>query len=210
MIYNLDAIKLTKSLDDNSVDLCIVDIPYGEVNRKSNGLRNLDKQDADIKTFDEKEFVEVLVPKVSGSIYIFCGTEQVSIIRKTMVELGLSTRLCIFEKSNPSPMNGQHIWLSSVECCVFGKKAGAIFNEHCKSAVWRFPTVRGKIHPTQKPLALMEYLVKTSSNENDLVYDPCCGSGTTLLAAKNLNRRYIGSDISQEYVTATIERLTNG
>ena len=121
-IINDDCFNVFESIKSNSIPLVVTDIPYGKVNRKSNGLRNLNKGEADIVNFDIKELVDKLCFICSGSIYIFCGTEQVSEIRKYMVENGMSTRLCIWEKSNPSPMNGEYIWLSGIECCVFGKK----------------------------------------------------------------------------------------
>lgn len=66
---------------------------------------------------------------------------------------------------------------------------------------------RGKVHPTQKPVALMEYLIKTYTNENDIILDPYMGSGTTLVAAKKLNRRAIGIELSEEYCNFAVERL---
>ena len=62
-------------------------------------------------------------------------------------------------------------------------------------------------HPTQKPLQLMERIVKIWSNENDLVLDSFVGSGSTLLAAKNLNRRFIGIEKKREYYDMCLERL---
>lgn len=158
-----DCMTYLKNVPNKSMTCTVTDIPYGEVNRKSNGLRNLDKKDADIVTFSLEDFVEEVCRVTSGSIYIFCGTEQVSAIRSLLVKAGASTRLCIWEKTNPSPMNGKTIWLSGIECCVYGKFKGATFNEHCKNTVFRFPTVRGKIHPTQKPVALLQYLIETST-----------------------------------------------
>lgn len=76
-----DCLELMKDIPDGSVDLVLTDIPYGEVNRESNGLRNLDKGKADIVTFDLKELTKTLCDKTDGSIYMFCGTEQVSTIR---------------------------------------------------------------------------------------------------------------------------------
>ena len=198
-LYNGDCLELMKEIPNGSVDLVLTDIPYGEVNRKSNGLRNLDKGKADIVTFDLKELTETLCDKTDGSIYMFCGTEQVSTIRATMIEKGLSTRLCIWEKTNPSPMNGQVIWLSGIECCVYGKKKNATFNEHCKNTVFRFPTVKGKLHPTQKPIDLMKYLIEVSSNENDTVLDPFMGSGSTGVACVNTNRNFIGIELDKNY-----------
>ena len=198
-LYNGDCLELMKEIPNGSVDLVLTDIPYGEVNRKSNGLRNLDKGKADIVTFDLKELTETLCDKTGGSIYMFCGTEQVSTIRATMIEKGLSTRLCIWEKTNPSPMNGQVIWLSGIECCVYGKKKNATFNEHCKNTVFRFPTVKGKLHPTQKPIDLMKYLIEVSSNENDTVLDPFMGSGSTGVACVNTNRNFVGIELDKNY-----------
>lgn len=73
-------------------------------------------------------------------------------------------------------------------------------------SVQYFTRDRG-LHPTQKPLAMMEYFVKTYSNENDLVVDPFAGSGTTLLASKNLNRKYLGAEKQEKYRSIIEERL---
>lgn len=69
------------------------------------------------------------------------------------------------------------------------------------------PNRNGKLHPTQKPVDLCEYLIKTYTNENDLVLDNCAGSGTTLLAAKNLNRRFIGIEKEEKYFNIAKTRL---
>jgi len=66
---------------------------------------------------------------------------------------------------------------------------------------------KGKTHPTQKPIDLMEYLIKTYTNEGDLVLDNCMGSGTTCLAAKNLNRQFIGIEKEEGYYNICVERL---
>lgn len=202
-----DCLEVMRDIPDGSVDMVMTDIPYGKVNRKSNGLRNLYKGNADIVNFDLSQLITGLSRVCGKSIYIFCGTEQVSEIRSTLVKNGYSTRLGIWEKTNPSPMNGQYIWLSSVECCVYGKKSGAIFNEHCKSSVWRFPTARGKLHPTMKPVKLIEYLINTSSTTNDLIFDPFMGSGTTGVAAKNLNRKFIGIELNEDYFNIAKARI---
>jgi DNA modification methylase len=65
----------------------------------------------------------------------------------------------------------------------------------------------GKLHPTQKPIALAEYLVATYTNEGDTVLDPTMGSGTTLRAAKNLNRNYIGFELDDNYYRIATKRL---
>ncbi len=66
---------------------------------------------------------------------------------------------------------------------------------------------KGKLHPTQKPVSLLEYLIKTYTQEGDLVLDNCAGSGSTLVAAKNLNRQFIGIEKEEEYYDICLERL---
>ena len=63
------------------------------------------------------------------------------------------------------------------------------------------------IHPTQKPVALMEYLIKTYSNEGETVLDNCMGSGTTGVACKKTNRNFIGIEKDTEYFTQAKERI---
>jgi len=67
----------------------------------------------------------------------------------------------------------------------------------------------GKLHPTQKPIALYEYLIKTYSNEGDVVLDPCMGSGTTGIACLNTGREFIGIERDEEYYKTAEERLNN-
>jgi len=75
--------------------------------------------------------------------------------------------------------------------------------------ILRFTKDKGKrLHPTQKPVALFEYLIKTYTNEGDLVLDNCAGSGTTGVACKNLNRNYILIEKEPEYVEIIKKRLT--
>jgi site-specific DNA-methyltransferase (adenine-specific) len=104
-------------------------------------------------------------------------------------------------------MNGEHIWLSGVECCVYGKRRGAAFNERCKNTVFRYPTVRGKLHPTAKPLAFFERLVAASSNPGDTVLDPFMGSGTTGVACVNLKRDFIGIELDADYFKIAQDRI---
>jgi len=66
---------------------------------------------------------------------------------------------------------------------------------------------KAKQHPTAKPVALMEYLIKTYTNENELVLDFTCGSGTTMVACKNLNRRGIGIEMDDKYFEIAKERI---
>lgn len=70
-------------------------------------------------------------------------------------------------------------------------------------------TQNSSLHPTQKPVALFEYLIKTYTNEGDLVLDNCMGSGTTGVACKNLNRDFIGIELDGKYFNIAKERIEN-
>lgn len=202
-----DSLKILTTMSDKSVDMTLTDIPYGGVNRKSNGLRNLDKGVADTVDFDMQVLLRHLIRVTKGSLYIFCGANQVSEIFDTFNQSGLSSRVCVWKKTNPSPMNGEHIWLSGVEFCVFGKHKGATFNQHCKNVVWEFPVQRSTIHPTQKPIRLFDYLIESSSNKNDLIFDPFSGSGTTAICCKRTGRNYIAIEKNPVWFEASKERL---
>jgi len=191
-----------------AADLVLTDVPYGVVSRPSAGLRCFNKGCADVPTVPLVDLPGLLS---APSVYVFCGREQVSALLRGFSSLGMSTRLAFWEKTNPSPINGQHLWLSSVECCVFARSPGATFNEMCASPVFRGASDREMDgHPTPKPRWLMERIVRASSNAGDTVLDPFMGSGTTLVAAKNLGRKAIGIEIEERYCEIAAERLSQG
>jgi site-specific DNA-methyltransferase (adenine-specific) len=68
---------------------------------------------------------------------------------------------------------------------------------------------KGKLHPTQKPVELLEYLIKTYTNENETVLDNCMGSGSTGVACKNLNRKFIGIELDNTYFEIAKKRIEN-
>lgn len=210
-IYNDNCMDYMKTMPDGCVNLTITDIPYGEVNRDSNGLRTLDKENADIMTFDLQEFLPELFRVTSGTIIIFCGKEQLSEIHKFFSEKQKkhqgTVRQLIWKKTNPSPMNGQHIYLSGIENAVWFKKRGGTFNAHCKNTVFEYPCGRSKLHPTEKNHDLLKELILDNSNEGDIVFDPCTGSGSHLLVAKENNRNWLGVELNERYFEIAENRL---
>lgn len=200
-----------KRMEDGSVDLTLTDIPYGVVNRDSNGLRNLNKEEADIMTFDLQDFLSEVYRVTSGTIIIFCSKEQISEIysffdHKQKNKLG-TVRQLIWEKTNPSPMNGQYVYLSGIENAVWFKKKGGSFNAHCKNPVFKYACGRSKLHPTEKNHDLLKELILDNSDVGDIVFDPCTGSGSHLLVAKENDRQYLGVEINKEYFAITKERI---
>lgn len=202
-----DCLDVMRTMPDKCVDLLLTDIPYDGVNRKSNGLRNLDKGKADIITFDLSEFISQSIRIVKGSGYIFCGWGQISLISDLLVDAKASVRLGFWHKTNPSPMNGQNIYLSGTEPFIYFKFPKATFNAFCRTAVFNYPNGHSKIHPTEKPLKLFDEIIKISSNENDMVFDPCIGSGTTAIAAIRIGRQFIGIEKDPEYHRLACERV---
>jgi len=210
-IINGDCVEEMSVIGKDSANLTLTDIPYGEVNRDSNGLRKLDKGLADEMTFDLNLFLKELYRITNSTIIIFCGNEQYSTIYKFFSEKQKkhkgTVRQIIWAKSNPSPMNGQHIYLSGTENAVWFKKRGGTFNAHCKKNVFQFPCGRSKLHPTEKNHALLKELILDNSNEGDLIFDPCAGSGSHLLVARENNRNFLGIELSEEYYKIAKERL---
>lgn len=208
-----DCMKLMNNIPNESVDLVLTDIPYNKVNRKDNGLRKLDKENADVLTFDLINFLNQLYDKTKSTIIIFCGKEQVSIIHSYFNDKqkkGKGTvRQLIWEKSNPSPMNGQHIYLSGVENAIWFKKRGGTFNAHCKNTVFKYPIGRSKLHPTEKNHLLLQELILDNSNENDLIFDPCMGSGSTGVVALQNNRNFLGMELDENYFNIAENRIYN-
>ena len=195
-------------MKNNKVDFTITDIPYNAVSRNSNGLRNLNKKEADILTFDLNIFLEELFRITKNSIVIFCGKEQFSSIFSFFASKKGTTRPIVWEKSNPSPMNGKYIYLSGIELAVWFKKSGAkTFNAFCKNTVFKYPNGSTKLHPTEKNHKLLSELIIDNTNDGDIVFDPCCGSGSHLLVSKQLNRNFVGFEINEEYYKIAIKRL---
>lgn len=198
-----------KNISDNVFDFTLTDIPYDAVSRVSNGLRKLDKEKADILTFDLQTFLNEVYRVTKNSICIFCGKEQFSEIFEFFANKKGTTRPIVWHKSNPSPMNGEYIYLSGVELAVWFKKSGAkVFNARCKNTVFKYPNGSSKLHPTEKNHKLLEELILDNTNENDTVFDPCCGSGSHCLIAKNLNRNYFGIELDKTYFDIANKRMS--
>lgn len=207
-LFNDDCIKIMKDMKNNSVDLTLTDIPYGEVNREDNGLRNLDKGVADVLTFDLDIFLDEVYRVTKGTIIIFCGREQMSYIHRYFAQKKRGTvRQGIWQKTNPMPSNGQYIYLSGIENFIWFRKPGGAFNAHCKNTVFKHPNGSSKIHPTEKNHELLRELILDNSNEGEIVFDPCYGSASSLYVALQENRKIKGVEIDEEHFNRGKERL---
>ena len=207
-VFNKDCMEHFKTMSKDSVDFTLTDIPYDVVSRESNGLRNLDKGKADVLTFNLLNFLNEVYRVTKNSICIFCSKEQFSYIYQFFAEKKGTVRPIVWQKTNPSPMNGQFIYLSGCELAVWFKKSGAkVFNARCKNTVFKHPNGSSKLHPTEKNHGLLKELILDNTNEGDVVFDPCCGSGSHLFVAQQNNRKYYGIEIDKNYYEITLQRL---
>ena len=202
------------SMKNNSVNMTLTDIPYGTVTRNTNGLERLAILDtlgtADQTTFNELDFCKEVLRVTKGSICIFCGKEQFSTIFNFFAQQKGTTRAIVWEKTNPVPSNGKYVYLSGVEFAVWFKKSGyPIFNAFCKNTVFRYPIPSGarRLHKTQKHWDLWKELILDNSNEGDIIFDPCAGSGVTAQVALENNRNYICCELDKETYDKSLDYL---
>lgn len=207
-IYHARCEDVLPDLIGVGIEAIVTDPPYNAINRETGGLRRLDKGRADSEPVDIDALAPLFARIARGTVYVWCAQEQLSRWLSAFQREGMTTRTCVWWKTNPSPMNGEHFWLSAIELCAFARHGGAVFNRRCAAPVWRFPVADANGHPTPKPIGLMAEQVGASTNPGDLVLDPYMGSGSTLVAAKNLGRRAIGIEIEERYCEIAARRLS--
>jgi site-specific DNA-methyltransferase (adenine-specific) len=215
-IWHGDCLELMVNIPDKSVDLILTDPPYN-IARKNNfhtmGRAGIDfggwDKNADIFSYI-KECQRVL--DKNGSFIVFNDWKNLGDIVKVAESYGFITKdMLRLEKSNPMPRNRDRRYITDFECAIWFTVPNAkwIFNR--QDDKYQRPkfvcSIDKGLHPTQKSLSLMEQLIKIHSNENQLILDCFAGSGTTLLASKNLNRQFIGIEKEKEYYDICIERL---
>jgi DNA modification methylase len=119
---------------------------------------------------------------------------------------------CVWHKQNPMPslMKRHWTWASELICyATYGKHTFNFPAEGHASNVWTIIKQSDGTHPTQKPVAVPAQAISHSSNAGDIVADPFLGSGTTMLAAEQLNRKCCGMEISPAYCAVILQRMTD-
>lgn len=202
-----DALDVLRTLPSGSVDAVVTDPPYNAINRRTGGLRRIDKGGADAAPIDITALAAEFWRITRGSVYVWCSDEQYTPWTQAFKTLGGTTRKCAWWKSNPSPMNGQHLWLSALELCVFARKPRAYFARHCAAPVWHGPIATGIPHPCPKPVWLMRELVGASCPPGGVTLDPFAGSGSTGVAAIQGGYHFIGIERDADYAAIAATRL---
>ncbi len=151
-----------------------------------------------------------------GSLFFFNAWKNIGEMSKYAEGLGMEAKdFFRWEKLNPMPRNRDRRYIVDFEVGVWLVKQGAKWTFNRQDPKFERPKfvsgiVSGKEktkHTTQKPVSLMEHLIKIHTNENDLVLDPFMGSGTTGVACKNLNRNFIGIELDKEYFEIAKKRI---
>lgn len=232
-----DCLEVMKGMADSSVDMILTDPPYNisklndqrdrsksaspimrrkkALNYDFGGWDNMERDD--FLEFTDRWLNEcVRVLKDGGTIISFFNKEDISYLGWQAKPLGVRTRTIIsWHKTNPVPSFRKVNYLSACEFIWIGSKGDKPWTMNFgmqKDTHNFFETPNSSSygetkHPTEKPLTLMNWLIKTHSNEGDTILDPFLGSGTTAKAAKSLNRNYIGIEINPEYVKIAENRL---
>ena len=215
-LYNGDCLEVMKEIPTGSVDAIITDPPYNiaqDNNFKTMGRAGIDFGEWD-KGFDLFSYIDEVfrLLKKGGSFVVFNDWKNLGDISKYAESLGFITKDMIrLEKSNPMPRNRDRRYITDYECAVWFVKPKAKWVFNRQSDTYERPkfvsSIEKGLHPTQKPVALMEWLIKIHSNKGDTILDPFMGSGTTGLACKNLGRKFIGIEQDEKYFKIAQERI---
>lgn len=211
-LENADCIEFMKSMDKNSVDFTLTDIPYDSVDKNLGTVGTLSqlsyKGVADKKTFELEPFLENVDRITKNSIVIFCGIEQLGTIFTYFRSKKYPTRQLVWQKTNPVPVNGDKEYLSGIENAVWCKKNGAKFNGFCVPNVLSYPIQKKDFHPTEKNHEMLRQLIRENSLNGELVFDPCAGSASTLIVAGQEGRHYLGCELNQDFYKKAVNRLS--
>lgn len=226
-----DCLELMNDIEDKSIDMILCDLPYGTTRNKWDSIIELDKLWFQYERIIKDRGVIVLTSQTPFSEYL--GASNLKLLKYKFVwikqqgtgflnakkmPLKSTEDILIFYKKigtyNPQMRKGFKPYIckqGSHGNGNYGKKTAEVIT---KSNGERYPLDwieisydKEKLHPTQKPVALFEYLIKTYTNENDLILDNCAGSGTTGVVCKNLNRNCILIEKEEKYYNIIKKRL---
>lgn len=209
-IHQGDCLNLMKGLPDNSVDLICIDPPYFLPAIHYQTRKQFSRNFADLGILDHffndlfKEFSRII--KQTGTIYCFCDGQSYPLFYYHLYPFVKSLRPLIWDKK--TSING-YSWRHQHEIIIFAEMPEAKPVPSGDGDILRFSAVKvdNREHPAEKPVDLLIQLIKKSSKEGDLVLDCFAGSGSTFVACKQLNRNFIGFELSEDYYKNTEKKL---
>jgi len=229
-----DCLKEMFDIPDRSVDMVCCDMPYGTTACKWDTVLPLDmlwhhykricKDNAAIVLFASQPFTSTLVMsnrKFFKYQWVFEKSLPVGHGYAKFRPMGNHEDICVFGKGKTkyyprmTPRDKPRIYTRK-KASLSGSSSMTSHDGKTRKLEGKYPTTiqrfntsvqKGKLHPTQKPVALIEYLIKTYTNKGDTVLDNCMGSGTTGVACKNLNRDFIGIELDEKYFEIAKQRI---
>ncbi|MGI6360428.1 MAG: DNA (cytosine-5-)-methyltransferase [Acholeplasmatales bacterium] len=224
-LYLANSLSLVKELKAKNilVDAIITDPPFNI--SKDNNFTTLNNPRTGIdfghwdNNFDVcgwiKDYVELL--NKNASIIIFCSYLYISFIASELNKYGVEVKdIIIWKKTNPMPRNRDRRYVQDMEFAIWGVKKDAkwVFNKPLNvpylRSIYESSVVSGteKVgHPTQKSLKVFKEIIQVHTNENAIILDPFMGSGTTGVAALELNRKFIGIEVNPNYYEIALNRI---
>lgn len=230
-IYQREAIEGMRMIPDKSVDMILCDLPYGTTRNKWDSIIPLDalwtqyertiKDNGAIVLTAQTPFDKVLGAsnlKLLKYEWIWQKTEATGFLNAKKMPLKNHENVLVFYKKSPT-YNPQYTEgkpyvykKDSISSSNYGESNGTdlIINDGRRHplTVQTFKKDKG-LHPTQKPVDLFAYLIRTYTNEGEIVLDNCIGSGTTAIAALRTGRQFIGFELEREYVEIANKRIDN-
>lgn len=235
-----DCLERMKEIPDGSVDMVLTDPPYGTTACKWDNiipfdlmwkeLKRVTKENGAILICASQPFTSTLIVsniEMFKYHWVWKSNRAANFAQAPYMALKNCEDVCVFSHAGIASnskirMTYNPQGLSDIDKMCAGKKANdhrpnRADQEPYKQTKTGYPTQilefakdSSPIHPTQKPVALMEYLIKTYSNEGETVLDFTMGSGSTGVAAKNLDRDFIGIEMNEEYFEMAKNRIDKG
>lgn len=221
--FNGDCFDVMAKLPSGSVDMVLCDLPYGTTQNKWDSVLPLDKlwreywrlcRGAVVLTASQPFTSSVTTSAVVHFKHAWVWEKNTATghLNAKRMPMKLHEDILVFAKAeavyNPQGLEPLgKITRRGGNGGNFGKSGTSNFQEwtNYPRSILRFPVEKG-FHPTQKPVALFEYLIRTYTNEGDLVLDNTAGSGTTAIAAENAGRRWVCIERDPEYYAKAVER----
>lgn len=208
-VYQADALQLLESIPDKAIDLFATDFPYEslEEHRAKGTTTRLVKEWFD--TIPNEQFPKILremyrTAARNSHLYLICD-HVTAFVMKPMVEAAGWKYWNLITWDKEKLGMGYH-YRHRKEFVIFAEKGKRLINDLSIPDIIRVPAIRGG-YPTEKPVGLMKILISQSTDPGEIVCDPFMGSGSTLVAAADLERKWLGCDISTKAFNKTILRL---
>jgi len=214
-IINGDCLEVMKQMPDKCVDLVLTDPPYG-IDFQSNMRPKWDQFDKLANDNNSSrleaygEFYRVL--KDNCVAVIFCSFKNYAEDYNKLTELFSIKNVIVWDKGGGGIGDLVHSLLTDYELAIVAHKGQCPIRGKRDGSVWREGKVfnQEQIHPTEKPVGIMERIIAKFSDIDAVVLDSFVGGGSTLIAARNLKRNYIGMEISPDYCKIAEARLKQG